>query len=71
MQFQRMSPRALGNAPGGIAGRGVPPSVVEDMIQNGTISGMPVSGSTIRVSKTLCNVEVALEEGIVVTIIRH
>ena len=69
--IERMSPRALGNAPGGIAGRGVPPSVVENVIQHGSLGSIGVSGSTTRVSKTLGNVEVILEQGIVVTVIRH
>lgn len=67
--IERMTPRGFGTAAGGCAGRGVPPSVVEDVIQNGVINGIRVQGSTTRVSKILNGVEVVLENGIVITVI--
>ena len=69
--IQRMIPKSFGNAPGGLAGRGVPPMVVEEVIQHGRIGGIRVVGSTTRVSKILGDVEVILEDGIVISIIRH
>ena len=69
--IQRMVPKSFGNAPGGLAGRGVPSMVVEEVIQHGRIGGIRVVGSTTRVSKILGDVEVILENGIVISIIRH
>lgn len=47
--IERMSPRVLGNAPGNIPGRSVPPSVTEEVIRTFTGS------SNLRVREWLSN----------------
>lgn len=69
--IERMTPPGFGTAAGGSAGRGVPSCVVEDVINNGSISEVRIVGSTTRVSINLENVEVVLEDGIVITVITH
>jgi hypothetical protein len=68
---ERMTPRGFGTAAGtnGVAGRGVPPGVVEDVLQNGAQTGTRVVDGATRVSRTVDNVTVVTEGDIVITVI--
>lgn len=54
-----------------MAGRGVPPSVVTDVLTNGVESGTRTVNGAARVSTTLDNVTVVTEGDIVITVITH
>jgi RHS repeat-associated protein len=70
---ERMTPRGFGTAarPGGVAGRGIPPSVVDDVLANGVQTGTRTVNGAARVSTTLDNVTVVTEGDIVITVITH
>lgn len=67
--IDRMTPTYFGRAAGGVEGRGVPLSVVEDVIVNGTISGTRIVNGVERITKKLDRVEVALENDIIVSVL--
>ena len=71
--IERMAPRGFGVAGGtaGVAGRGVPTMVVEDVIANGTVLGQSIVNGALRTTTKLGNVTVVTEQGgkVVVTVI--
>ncbi len=54
-----------------VFGRGVPPSVVDDVRANGVQTGTRTVNGAARVSTTLDNVTVVTEGDTVITVITH
>lgn len=52
-------------------GRGVPPSILDDVLTNGVETGTRTVNGAVRVSTTLDNVTVVTEGDIVITVINH